>query len=320
MDLSDPRFHDDDKAREWLEAQRWPYGPNCPHCGNADPDKIKSLKGKAHRAGLYQCNELECREQFTVTVGSVMERSKIPLRKWVMAMHLLGSSKKGMSSHQLHRMLGITYQSAWFLSHRIREAMVDDVGPSNPMGGEGKVIEADETYFGPKDTIKKRTRRGKASHSSKRSVFGLVERGGKVRTFHVEHATAKTVREIIVQNASRKSELHTDESRLYTKLGAEFASHDTVVHSGGEYVRYEGDRVIHTNTIDGYWSIFKRGMKGVYQHCGEAHLQRYLAEFDFRYNRRTALGITDVERVEDIVRGAAGKRLTYRSPNVTAHT
>lgn len=313
MNLTDPRFHDADKARAWLEAQRWPHGPFCPHCGNSDQSKIKALRGKSHRAGLYQC--AECREQFTVTVGTVMERSKIPLNKWVLAMHLLSASKKGMSAHQLHRMLGITYQSAWFLCHRIREAMAEPKGPSNPMGGEGKIIEADETYFGPKDRVTKRTRRGKPSHSSKRSVFALVERGGKVRSFHVEHATAENIREIIVQNASRKSQLMTDESRLYTKLGAEFASHETVVHSGNEYVRYEGERVIHTNTIENVFSVFKRGMKGIYQHCGEAHLHRYLAEFDFRYNRRTALGVTDQERTQDIVKGAEGKRLMYRSPN-----
>lgn len=260
MNLTDPRFHDADKARAWLEAQRWPHGPFCPHCGNSDQTKIKALRGKSHRPGLYQC--AECREQFTVTVGTVMERSKIPLNKWVMAMHLMSASKKGMSAHQLHRMLGITYQSAWFLCHRIREAMAEPKGSSNPMGGEGKIIEADETYFGPKDRITKRTRRGKPSHSSKRSVFALVERGGKVRSFHVEHATAENIREIIVQNASRKSQLMTDESRLYTRLGAEFVSHETVVHSGNEYVRYEGERVIHTNTIENVFSVFKRGMKG----------------------------------------------------------
>jgi transposase-like protein len=313
MNLTDPRFHDADKARTWLEAQRWPHGPFCPHCGNSDQSKIKALHGKSHRAGLYQC--AECREQFTVTVGTVMERSKIPLNKWVLAMHLMSASKKGMSAHQLHRMLGVTYQSAWFLCHRIREAMADTKGPANPMGGEGKIIEADETYFGPKDRVTKRTRRGKPSHSSKRSVFALVERGGKVRSFHVEHATAENIREIIVQNASRKSQLMTDESRLYTKLGTEFASHDTVVHSGSEYVRKDGERLIHTNTIENVFSVFKRGMKGVYQHCGEAHLHRYLAEFDFRYNRRAGLGVTDTERSQDIVKGAEGKRLMYRSPN-----
>jgi transposase-like protein len=317
MLLTDPRFQDADKAREWLEAQRWPTGPICPHCGNSHPDRIVQLHGKAHRPGLYQCKE--CREQFTVTVGTVMERSKIPLNKWVAAMHLMGASKKGMSAHQLHRMLGITYQSAWFLAHRIREAMKEDTKSSGPLGGEGKIIEADETYYGPKDRVVKRTKRGKPSLSQKRVVVGLVERGGKVRTFHVDRATTETVREILVRNADRRSELHTDESNLYPRVGREFASHDTVIHTGKEYVRYEGDRVIHTNSIEGVFSIFKRGMVGVYQHCGEAHLHRYLAEFDFRYNRRTALGVSDAERAEDIVRGADGKRLMYRSPDATAH-
>jgi transposase-like protein len=316
MNLTDPRFQDADKAREWFEAQRWPEGPICAHCGNSDPDKIKGLQGKAHRPGLYQC--AECREQFTVTVGTVMERSKIPLNKWLLAMHLMSAGKKGTSAHQIHRTLGITYQSAWFLCHRIREAMKDDI-TSGPLGGEGQVVEADETYFGSKDTIKKRTKRGKSAHSSKRSVVALVERGGRVRSFHVERATAETVRDVLVRNADRKSILHTDESNLYPKVGREFAEHHTVVHTGSEYVRYEADRIVHTNTIENVFSVFKRGMKGVYQHCGEAHLHRYLAEFDFRYNRRTALGVTDTERTEDIARGAEGKRLMYRSPDATAN-
>jgi transposase-like protein len=312
MDLTDPRFQDADKAREWFEAQRWPEGPICAHCGNADPDKIKRLEGKAHRPGLYQC--AECREQFTVTVGTVMERSKIPLNKWLLAMHLMSSSKKGMSAHQLHRMLKITYQSAWFLCHRIREAMADD--KSTPMGGAGQIVEADETYFGPKDRVTTRTLKGKPGLKSKRPVVGLVERGGKVRTFHVEEANAEQVREILVRNVSRKSKLHTDESRLYTSVGKEFDSHQTVVHSQHEYVRGH----VHTNTIENVFSVFKRGMVGVYQHCGEAHLHRYLAEFDFRYNRRTKLGVTDTERTEDVARGAVGKRLTYRSPDLTSHS
>ena len=314
MNLTDPRFQDTDKARTWLEAQRWPNGPFCPHCGNSDPGKIKALQGKAHRPGLYQC--AECREQFTVTVGTVMERSKIPLNKWVLAMHLMSASKKGMSSHQLHRMLGITYQSAWFLSHRIREAMADQKGPSNPMGGEGKIVEADETYFGQKaDKPKVKTsgepflKKGRAAH--KIAVVSLVERGGKVRSFHVDRADAATVRDILFTNVKRDSALHTDESRLYTETGKDYAAHETVNHSIKEYAR-DG---VHTNSAEGFFGIFKRGMKGVYQHCGEQHLHRYLAEFDFRYNRRIALGVTDAERSKDIVRGAEGKRLMYRSPD-----
>lgn len=312
-DLTAPIFTDADKAREYLEAQRWPHGINCPHCGNSQPSKITALKGKAHRPGVYQCNE--CREQFTVTVGTVFERSKIPLNKWLLATHLLCASKKGMSAHQLHRMLGVTYKTAWFMAHRIREAMTDDVVTSGPLGGEGKIVEADETYFGSKDTIKKRTIRGKASHSSKRSVVGLVERGGKARMFHVETANAESVRDILVRNATRDSTLHTDESRLYTKTGKEYDAHHTVKHTAGEYVR----GTVHTNTIEGIFSVFKRGMKGVYQHCGEAHLHRYLAEFDFRYNNRSALGVTDRERADKALQGIAGKRLTYRRIDEAAH-
>jgi transposase-like protein len=321
MDLSEPRFIDPDQARQWLEAQRWPNGPTCPHCGNADRQKITALHGKAHRPGVYQCNELECREQFTVTVGTVMERSKIALHKWVMAMHLLSSSKKGMSSHQLHRMLGITYQSAWFLTHRIREAMRED--GLAPMGGGGKVVEADETYFGqvenPTPSRKRKgrpfTKGGKSGPAGKRAVVALVERGGRVRAFNPAVADGDSVNKIVRDNIARESRLHTDESRLYITVGKEFSAHETVTHSHGEYVRYEDDRTIHTNTIEGYFSIFKRGMRGVYQHCAEKHLHRYLAEFDFRYNRRTALGVTDTERAEDVARGAEGKRLTYEISN-----
>jgi transposase-like protein len=276
-------FTNEDKAREHLEAQRWPAGPVCPHCGNVAPDRIHKMEGKSHRPGLYKCNE--CRQPFSVTVGTVFERAKIPLHTWLYATHLMTASKKGMSAHQLHRMLGVTYKTAWFMAHRIREAMGDAPGTAAPMGGEGQIVEADETYFGNKETITKRTKRGKASHSSKRSVVSLVERGGSVRSFHVETATKETVREILVTNVRRSTRLHTDESRLYTETGKEYAAHETVCHSAEEYVR--GD--VHTNTIESYFSIFKRGMKGVYQHCGEKHLHRYLKEFDFRYNHRKAL-------------------------------
>ncbi|MCU4180215.1 IS1595 family transposase [Bosea sp. BH3] len=302
--LDNPIFTDADKAREHLEAQRWPNGATCPHCGNADPSRIAALKGKAHRVGLYQC--AECREQFTVTVGTVFERSKIPLNKWMLAVHLMCASKKGMSAHQLHRMLSVTYKTAWFMAHRIREAMRDE--NPEPMGGEGQIIEADETYFGDKETVTKRTKRGKAGLGSKRAVVALVERGGSVRSFHVNSADATTVREIVVTNVRRSSSLHTDESKLYTKTGTEFAAHETVKHTANEYVR----GVVHTNTVEGFFSVFKRGMKGVYQHCAEKHLFRYLAEFDFRYNNRTKLGVSDVERRDNALKGIDGKRLTYR--------
>jgi transposase-like protein len=227
----------------------------------------------------------------------------------------MAASKKGVSAHQLMRMLGLgSYRTAWFMAHRIREAMIEEAGDTGPMGGKGKIVEADETYYGKLETPRKRrknatpyTKGGKSGPAQKRIVFGLVERGGHARTFHIQNATAHDVRQIIVKNVSRKSILNTDESRLYTETGKEFAEHHAVNHSAGEYVRGN----VHTNTIDSIWSVFKRGMKGVYQHCGEAHLHRYLAEFDFRYNRRSALKISDTERAIDAIKGAAGRRLMY---------
>ncbi|WP_027052496.1 IS1595 family transposase [Mesorhizobium erdmanii] len=320
-DLQNPIFHDEDKAREALEAVRWPNGPYCPHCGNANPDKIALIEGKkqSHRPGLRYCNE--CKGQFTVTVGTVFERSKIKLSKWWLATHLLGASKKGMSAHQLHRMLGVTYKTAWFMAHRIREAMKEDVASSGPLGGEGKTVEADETYIGKRETPRISaqrkgrpfTKKGKGGGREKRIVVGLVERGGKARMFHLNDATRLTVRDVLVRNVDRASHLNTDESNLYTRTGEEFASHRTVKHSANEYARREGEYVVHSNTIENVFSVFKRGMVGVYQHCGEAHLHRYLAEFDFRYNRRTKLGFTDKMRVDAIMEGIEGKRLTYRS-------
>ncbi len=314
MKLDSPIFQDADKAREHLEAQRWPNGPICPHCGNANETRITKMEGKAHRPGLYNC--MECREQFTVTVGTVFERSKIALNKWLLATFLMTSSKKGMSAHQLHRMLGVTYKTAWFMAHRIREAMKEDVKSSGPLGGEGKTIEADETYIGKRDvpyvspSRKGRpfTKKGKGGGAQKRTVVSLVERGGSVRSFHVQHATKAVVRDILVRNADRSSTLYTDESRLYTTTGEEYAKHETVNHSRKEYAR----GAVHTNTIENVFSVFKRGMIGVYQHCGEAHLHRYLAEFDFRYNRRAALKVSDTERHDQLLAMIEGKRLTYR--------
>ncbi len=294
MDITDPRFQDADKAREYLEAQRWPNGPICPHCGNADPDKIGTLKGKAHRPGLYQCNE--CREQFTVTIGSVMERSKIPLNKWLMAMLLMGVSKKGMSAHQIHRMLGITYQSAWFLCHRIRKAMAD-LEPNmtgGSLGGPDKVVEADETVIGGK--AKNRAYRKPAP---KTMVATLVERGGRVRSRHVKAINSKTLRPFVMKNVSRKSTLNTDEASYYVKMGREFAKHHAVDHSRNEYA-YKLDGV-------------------TYHSISEAHLHRYLAEFDFRYNNRSKLGVEDTERVAKIAANVGGKRLTYRAADKTAN-
>jgi transposase-like protein len=319
IDLTAPEFASDEKAREHLEQVRWPNGPVCPRCGSLD--RIARMEGEAYRPGLYHCGS--CRRQFTVTVGTVMERSKIPLRKWVLATRLMCASKKGMSAHQLHRMLDLPYQTAWFLAHRIREGM-RDTAPGG-LGGEGKTVEADETYFGKAENPPPRnkylpppTKRGRTGPASKRPVLALVERGGRVRSFHVERANAETVAKIVRTNISRESRLMTDESKLYTRVGEEFASHRTVTHSAGECVRKD-DPEIHTNTIEGYFSIFKRGMRGVYQHCGEQHLHRYRAEFDFRYNTRIKLGYDDAARAEIALRSMEGKRLTYRRSGRAGH-
>jgi len=314
MDITAPIYTDAEKAREHLEAIHWPHGPICPHCGNVNPDRITKLAGKSTRPGVYKCKD--CEKPFSVTVGTVFERSHIPLNKWVLASHLYAASKKGMSAHQLHRMIGVTYKTAWFMAHRLREAMAEDVKSSGPLGGEGKTVQADETYIGKRDVPyvsperrgRPYTKKGLGGGAQKRTVIGLVEKGGKSRMFHVQHATKATVRDILVRNVDRKSDLHTDESRLYTTTGWEYASHETVNHSAGEYVR----GMVTTNHIENVFSVFKRGMIGVYQHCGEAHLHRYLAEFDFRYNRRSALGIEDAERADDLLRNARDKRLTYR--------
>ncbi len=315
--LQNPIFTDETKAREWLEARVWPNGPTCPHCGNADQAKVRGLEGKAHRPGLYQCGE--CRQQFTVTVKTVFERSKIPLSKWLAALFLLTASKKGVSAHQIHRSLDISYKSAWFMMHRLREAL--RTGGLEPLGGNGKVVEADETYFGSiagseidKSSPDKRKQIGRR-RPAKRAVFALVERGGGVRTFHIANANQDTVQGIMAANIARETRIHTDESNLYNQVPLRFASHETIKHSDYEYVR--GD--VTTNTVEGYFSIFKRGMKGVYQHCAEKHLHRYLAEYDFRYNNRALLGVTDEMRAEIAAKGIVGKRLTYRRPDPKGH-
>lgn len=304
LNLTDPVFHDEAAAREHLERIRWPNGSVCPHCGAAG--SATRMEGKSHRPGLLQCNS--CREPFSVTIGTVMERSHIPLAKWVLGFHLMAASKKGMSAHQLGRMLGLTYKSAWFMAHRIREAMGEK--NSGPLGGEGKIVEADETYVGGKAK-----NRAFKPPPKKVAVVSLVERKGEVRSLHVPNVTAATLRPILVKMASRDSKLMTDESTVYLTTGAEFKGHETVNHSVKEYVR--GDA--HTNTVEGYFSIFKRGIYGVYHHVSEAHLHRYLAEFDFRYNNRSKLGVEDADRATVALRGAEGKRLLYRGPRETAH-
>jgi transposase-like protein len=311
MNLTDPIFTDADKAREHLEATRWPNGPECPHCGVVD--QATRFQGKAHRAGVYKCNA--CQEQFTATVGTVFERSKVPLNKWLLANYLMTSSKKGISAHQLGRTLGVTYKTAWFMAHRLREAMTDP-SPA-PIGGEGKTVEADESFIGGKDHNRHANKRkGHWDWSSKYPVLTLVERNGQARSCHVASVTSKTLRRAIVTNVSRKSHLMTDGAQSYPAIGAEFASHGAVNHGDGEYVR---DGYIHSNTVESYFAILKRGVMGTFHSISEAHLHRYLAEFDFRYNLRSALGVDDTTRCDALLRGIGGKRLTYRRTGQGAH-
>ncbi|MDX9998602.1 MAG: IS1595 family transposase [Phenylobacterium sp.] len=306
MNLTDPIFTDETKAREHLERTRWPHGPVCPHCGVVD--QATKLEGEKHRKGLYQCNA--CREQFTVTVGTVFEKSKVPLNKWLLATYLLSASKKGMSAHQLHRTLGVTYKTAWFMAHRIREAMIPE--DNGPFGKGGATVEVDETFLGT-DPDAPKPRPGKSRGVKQMmKVVSLVEREtGRARSFVADEYSIQGIIPIVERNLHAEAKLMTDESRLYTAMGASVASHNTVNHSAKEYVSRE-NRLIHTNTIEGFFGVFKRGMRGVYQHCGKQHLHRYLREFDFRYSMRSALGVDDATRADEALRGIGGKRLTYR--------
>jgi transposase-like protein len=294
-------------AIAWVEARVWPQGPVCPHCGGVE--RIGKMAGKATRIGLYKC--YQCRKQFTVKVGTVFEDSHVPMNLWLQAMYLLCSSKKGISSNQLHRTLGVTLKTAWFMTHRIREAM-RVVGVA-PMGGAGAVIEADETYIGRVDGVPF----PKRGNHHKNMVLTLVERDGEARSFHMDGQSISDFMKIIRVNVAKESRVNTDEAKHYNDVGKEYAGHDTVLHAAEEYARQsdEPGYVITTNTVEGYYSIFKRGMKGVYQHCSEKHLHRYLSEFDFRYSNRVRLGVDDVERTARAVKGIVGKRLKYR----TAH-
>lgn len=310
--LSDPIFHNEEAARAHFEALRWPDGVVCFHCGSVDNSVL--LKGKSTRPGLYKCRD--CRKPFTAVMGTVYEKSHIPLHTWLLATHLMCASKKGISAAQLHRELGFgSYRTAWFMAHRIREAMAPAKGSLEPMGGSNKVVEADETYFGSVDVLgsvdsRKRPYKGRGrGPANKRAVVALVERGGSVRSFHVETANRDTVTKIVRENVAKESILHTDESKLYSAMYKQgvVADHFTVKHTANEYVR--GD--VTSNRVENVFSVFKRGMTGVYQHCGERHLHRYLAEFDFRFNHRAALGVNDTERTDAAVAGTVGKRLTY---------
>ena len=311
MNLTDPIFTCPDKARAHLEQTRWPHGPVCPHCGVVN--EATSIKGKSARAGLYQCNA--CRDQFTITVGTVFERSKVPLNKWLLATYLMASSKKGISAHQIGRTLGVTYKTAWFMCHRIREAMTE--ANPGPMGGPDKTVEADETYVGGKEKNKHvNKRKFHRGSGAKQAVFTLVERDGRARSFHVANVNAKTLRPLVVTQVHRSSHLMTDGATFYVKTGAEFASHGAVDHNRGEYVR-EGKT--HSNTAENFFSILKRGIIGTFHHVSEAHLKRYLAEFDFRYSNRVGLGISDTMRTDEALRGIGGKRLMYRRAGEAAY-
>ena len=301
VNITDPIFHDEAKAEAHIAASRWNGEPSCPHCGSL---RVRRMEGKT-QAGMFLCND--CRDKFTVRTGTIMERSHIPLHKWLLATHLLSASKKGMSAKQIERMLAITYRSAWFLCHRIREAM-DGAAPTGPLGGPDSVVEVDETYVGGKAR-----NRATRKPSPKKAVVALVERNGMARSFHVANVNAKDVRALVVTNIDRASHLMTDESPVYTRMGREFNGHSTVNHSAGEYVTTGGFK--HSNTAENFFSIFKRGVIGTYHHMSEAHLGRYCKEFDFRYNTRA---MTDGERAALALKGAEGKRLTYRRPSQLA--
>lgn len=315
MNLQQPHFHDDDAARAYFERIRWPDGRVCPHCGVIGGEYVTK------RPGRYRCGAKECRKDFSTTTGTVMEQSHIGLSKWLWVFYQMCASKKGISAHQIRRSLGVSQKAAWFMAHRTREAMKAG-GMTAPLGGVGKVVMVDETYHGQiseaaGEYSKRRKgsttkRGGRRRIGDKRAIVTLVERGGAARTFHVAKADLSTVQKIVRENVAKESRLHTDKSPLYTAVGKEFAEHGAVDHSQGEYVRYENGDYVSNNAAESYFSVFKRGMKGVYQHCDEKHLHRYLAEFDFRHNTRTRLGIEDKERTDILLAGAEGKRLTYR--------
>jgi transposase-like protein len=309
LNLKAKIYNDENAARKHLEAIQWPDGPICPHCGVIN--EATRLEGKSTRPGVYKCRP--CQKPFSVTVGTVFERSKIPLTKWLLATELLTAGKKGVSAHQVHRMLGVTYKTAWFMMHRIREAMAPAPGSEPPLGGDGFVVEADETYIGKKDGKKGRKPAGAGGAGHKRTVLSLVERGGHIRSFKLGGPNAGEIKAKIHTNVDPASVLHTDGSQVY-KGYLRVESHESVDHKS-EYVRPGKSEKVHTNSAEGFFNVFKRGMVGTYQHCGEQHLQRYLAEFDFRMNNRAKLGIDDAARAVKALEGINGKRLTYRRIN-----
>lgn len=322
MFLQQPQFHDDEAARAYYEKLRWPDGRVCPHCGVIGGEYVTK------RAGRYRCGAKECRKDFSTTTGTVMEQSHVGLSKWLWVFYQMCASKKGISAHQIRRSLGVQMKTAWFMAHRTREALKAG-GLTVQMGGPGKVVMVDETYAGTISEAagqysKRRQgsttkRGGQRRIGDKRAIVTLVERGGSARTFHVAKADLSTVQKIVRENVAKESRLHTDKSPLYTAVGKEFAEHGTVDHGQKEYVRYENGDYVSNNAAESYFSVFKRGMKGVYQHCDEKHLHRYLVEFDFRHNTRSRLGVEDKERHDRALAGAEGKRLTYRRTSEKGH-
>jgi transposase-like protein len=300
--LSAPHFHNEQAAYNYVEARLWPEGPICPHCGGVD--RIGKMGGKSTRIGAYKC--YQCRKPFTVKVGTVFEASHVPMRHWLQAMYLMAASKKGVSSNQIHRTLGCTLKTAWFITHRLREAMI--AGDLDQFGGQGGGVEADETYIGHKPNAAVTN-----GPNHKYAVMSLVDRdSGRVYSQVITDFKASTIGPLLEAGISRKARLITDEAATYKHLGWNFADHVSVNHSRGEYVNRQ-DPTIHTNTVEGSLSIFKRGMKGIYQHCSGNHLPRYLAEFDFRYTHRVRMGVSDIERADLMLAGVVGKRLTYRT-------
>jgi transposase-like protein len=305
--LSQPHFHNEEAAYAYVEGRVWPRGPVCPHCGCVE--RIGKMGGASTRIGAYKC--YNCRKPFTVKIGTIFESSHIPMRLWLQAIFLIASSKKGISSNQLHRTLGITLKSAWFMSHRIREAMRS--GDFSPFGSDGGIVEVDETFIGRDFTKKPKGEKKGRGYEHKNKILSLVDRTtGQARSMVVDDLKAKTLIPILEANIAREARIMTDEAGQYKHVNKHFAAHAFTRHGQGEYVS-KIDSTIHTNTIEGFFSIFKRGMKGVYQHCAHNHLNRYMAEFDFRYNNRKALGIEDHERAEKLLRGVVGKRLTYQT-------
>jgi transposase-like protein len=308
--LSAAYFHSEAAAYDFVEARLWPDGkPVCPKCGVVG-NSVK-LKGKSTRLGVYKCRD--CRKPYRITVGTIFEASHIPLNVWLQAIFLIASSKKGMSSNQLHRSLGISLKSAWFMSHRIRAAMSGNAFDFFEFGKGGGMVESDETFLGHDKTIKPKGQKKGRGYAHKHKILALVDRNsGQARSFVVDDLKVSTIAPIIFENLARTAHLMTDEATHYTLLGRKFSGHHVVDHGKKEYVSAKNAE-FHTNTVEGFFSVFKRGMKGVYQHCAHNHLHRYLAEFDFRYNNRKALGVEDSERADKLLKGVVGKRLTYQT-------